>query len=124
MKEAASRALKTTKSYVREYRIRNRAGEIRWLQSRAQIVCDARGKIDYITGVFFDITPQKELEKELQEYREHLERLVQERTAELIRVNEQLRMTRSARAWPWPSSSWPSWNRNWRPPPWPARPAR
>ncbi len=56
-------ALKTNKSYVREYRIRNRAGEILWIQERGRIVCDKQGKINYVSGVCFDITERKHLEK-------------------------------------------------------------
>jgi PAS domain S-box-containing protein len=56
-------ALKTNKSYVREYRIRNKAGEILWIQERGHIVCDTEGKIEYVSGVCFDITERKHLEK-------------------------------------------------------------
>ncbi len=56
-------ALKTNKSYVREYRIRNRTGEILWIQERGRIVCDTEGKIEYVSGVCFDITERKRLEK-------------------------------------------------------------
>ncbi|MBM4286158.1 MAG: PAS domain S-box protein [Deltaproteobacteria bacterium] len=60
-------AMKGSKAYVREYRIVNAAGEVCWLQSRAQIVLDDQGKVDFISGVFFDITPQKLMEARLQE---------------------------------------------------------
>jgi PAS domain S-box-containing protein len=38
-----------------------------------------------------DITKQKEIESELKEYRDHLEKLVRERTSELALANEQLK---------------------------------
>ncbi len=75
-KEAAKQALKTIRSYVREYRIRDKAGKIRWLQARVQIICDDREKIDYLTGVFFDITPQKEMEEALRATKERLQFLL------------------------------------------------
>ena len=56
-------ALKTNKFYVREYRIRNWAGEILWIQDRGRIVCDGEGQIDYVSGVCFDITRRKQMEK-------------------------------------------------------------
>jgi len=56
------RALKTDKSYVREYRIRKKDGEIAWIQARGQIFTDAAGQVDYVSGVFFDITARKEAE--------------------------------------------------------------
>jgi PAS domain S-box-containing protein len=91
LKEAARQAVATTKSYIREYRIRHRDGEIRWIQARAQIIADAQGKIDYLSGVFFDITAQKEMEEALRAAKDHLEQLVAERTADLTRLNAQLR---------------------------------
>ena len=55
-------ALKTDKSYVREYRIRKKDGEIAWIQARGQIFTDAAGQVDYVSGVFFDITARKAAE--------------------------------------------------------------
>ena len=62
-KRAFVQALKTNKSFVREYRIETKSGEILWLQDRGQIVCDEKGNIDYVSGVFFDVTQRKHLEK-------------------------------------------------------------
>ena len=55
-------ALKNDKSYVREYRIRKKDGEIAWIQARGQIFCDAAGQVEYVSGVFFDITARKAAE--------------------------------------------------------------
>jgi PAS domain S-box-containing protein len=62
-RKAFIQALKTNKSYVREYRIETKGGEIRWLQERGQIVCDENGEIEYVSGVFFDVTERKQLQK-------------------------------------------------------------
>jgi len=62
-KQAFILALKTNKSYVREYRIETRAGEILWIQDRGYIVCNEDGEIEYVSGVFFDVTERKRLEK-------------------------------------------------------------
>ena len=62
-RRAFVQALKTDKSFVREYRIKTKSGEILWIQDRGQIVCDERGKINYVSGVFFDVTRRKQLEK-------------------------------------------------------------
>jgi PAS domain S-box-containing protein len=59
-------ALKSDRSYVREYRVISKSGEVRWVQERGQIVCDDEGAIEYIGGVFFDITERKAAEDELQ----------------------------------------------------------
>ncbi len=66
------RALKTDKSYVREFRLRSKDGKILWIQERGQIVCDTNGEIQYISGVFFDITERKHAEQVLRESEERL----------------------------------------------------
>jgi len=65
-------ALKADHAYVREYRIRKKNGEISWIQARGQIFCDATGKVDYISGVFFDITARKEPETIIHQERQRL----------------------------------------------------
>ncbi|MEW6386455.1 MAG: PAS domain S-box protein [Thermodesulfobacteriota bacterium] len=62
------KALKTTKDYVREYRIRRKDGEILWIQCQGKIFLDAQGKVDYVSGVFFDITNRQRAEEALQKY--------------------------------------------------------
>lgn len=66
-------ALKTNKSYVREYRIRRKDGEIRWVQCRGQISCDAEGSIEYVSGVMFDITEPKRAHESLRRAKEEWE---------------------------------------------------
>jgi diguanylate cyclase (GGDEF)-like protein/PAS domain S-box-containing protein len=63
-------ALGTDKSYLREYRIRNISGEIRWVRERGRILCREDGAIDYITGVFSDITGEHETELALKKSEE------------------------------------------------------
>jgi len=60
-------ALKTDKSYLREYRIRTKPGDIRWIQERGHIICNHKGEIEYISGVFFDITDRQRAEENLKE---------------------------------------------------------
>jgi PAS domain S-box-containing protein len=63
-------ALKTNRSYVREYRIRSKDEHIHWIQERGQIVCDKKGEIEHVSGVFFDITDHKKAEEALQKSEE------------------------------------------------------
>jgi PAS domain S-box-containing protein len=79
-RESFIEALKTDKSYVREYRIKTKGEDILWIQERAMIVCDHKEEIDYVSGVFFDVTEQKRAqealsksEAELLEKSRHLE---------------------------------------------------
>jgi PAS domain S-box-containing protein len=87
-------ALKTDKSYVREYRIRKKDGEIAWIQSRGQIFCDAAGQVDHVSGVFFDITARKEAEETLYETRNYLENLLEYANAPIIVWDAESRITR------------------------------
>ncbi|MFC1812506.1 PAS domain S-box protein [Thermodesulfobacteriota bacterium] len=60
-------ALKTDKSYVREYRVKTKTGDILWIQEGSQIVCNESGEIEYVDGAFLDITRHKKLEIQLQQ---------------------------------------------------------
>ncbi|MCJ7818392.1 MAG: PAS domain S-box protein, partial [Syntrophales bacterium] len=66
-KAAFQRGLRESGSYVREYRIRKRDGEVIWIQDRGQIICGPDGRVEYISGVFFDITERRHAEEALRE---------------------------------------------------------
>jgi PAS domain S-box-containing protein len=66
-KEAFLVGLKGSKSYIREYRIKRKNGETIWVQDRGQIICDPNGRVQYISGVFFDITERQVVEEALRE---------------------------------------------------------
>ena len=72
-------ALKTSKAYVREYRVRSAHGALVWIHERSHIVCDDSGQPESVSGLFFDVTDRKELEAE-----------VAQRTAELQQANAHL----------------------------------
>ncbi|MBL7180335.1 MAG: PAS domain S-box protein [Desulfobacterales bacterium] len=68
-RRAFVRALKTDKFYVRDYRIKTSAGDIIWIQERGYIVCSQNGDIEYVSGVFYDVTELKTAEEELKRSR-------------------------------------------------------
>ena len=82
-----ARAMKGDKSYVREYRIKTKAGDILWIQDRGQIVCDESGEVDYLSGVFFDITDRKLTDEALRKSEKELRFL----SAELLNAQERER---------------------------------
>jgi len=74
---------------LHEVRFRSKSGE--YLAGEFMITPYIQhGRTAGILGVGRDITERKRVEGELRRYRDRLEELVEERTAELIRANEQL----------------------------------
>ena len=98
VKELFKKALEADKVYLREYRIRTKSDDVRWIRERSQIVLDEKGELAYVSGIFADITEMKlmsqqlekshkELEDRYQEINElnaNLEMMVELRTAELV----------------------------------------
>lgn len=63
-KEAIKAALKGDRTYERQYRIKTKNGEIKWILELSQIICDENGKINTISGILLDTTYQKKMEEE------------------------------------------------------------
>jgi PAS domain S-box-containing protein len=80
---------KTIKSFENSIRIHD--GSRRILLWNASALFDAKGKPIGVIAVGQDITDRKRMEDELRHHREHLELIVNQRTANLQKVNEQLR---------------------------------
>lgn len=81
-----------------QFRIVRPGQETRWVNLRAFPVCNERGDVYRIAAIAVDITDRKKAEEELrainealEEARKHLEKRVQERTAELRMANAELR---------------------------------
>lgn len=74
-----------------EYQLVRKNGSVFPAEVSASTVYDADGRPKLFIGVARDITERKRTEKELRAYREHLEELVAERTAELQQANERLK---------------------------------
>jgi len=64
-------------------KIRHKDGHIRDVSLNSHIILDKKGKPDVIESVMRDITEKIAVEKELLDYRNHLEELVERRTLEL-----------------------------------------
>lgn len=63
-------ALATDKSYIRQYRIKTKNGKTIWIEDGAQIVCNEKGEVEFITGAFLDITERKKAEEALRKSEE------------------------------------------------------
>lgn len=79
--------------YSLEYRVINRhTGEIRHVRDQGLLSDDRETDLVRVDGIVTDVTELKKLEDELASYRDQLEEMVAERTAELLRANEVLRI--------------------------------
>ena len=71
------KALHSTRSFVMDYRINRPVGDTIWVQDRGAIICDAEGKLQYVSGVLFDITEQKLAARALETEKERFRALVE-----------------------------------------------
>ena len=79
--------------YSLEYRVVHRhTGQVRYVRDQGLLSEDSEINIIRVDGIVTDITELKELENELAEYHDKLEDMVAERTAELTRANEVLKI--------------------------------
>ena len=68
------------------HRLRLADGQIKYVHVECEIRPDSTGQPQYLAGTVQDITERRQIELELEQHREHLERLVATRTAELARA--------------------------------------
>lgn len=76
--------------YRSDYRIIIPGGDIRYIHEEVRLERDDDGTVTGMWGTAQDITGQKELETELNEFKQGLEEMVQDRTAKLSSSNTQL----------------------------------
>ena len=69
--------------FEQTYRIAHGRGHYCWVDDHTVITRNSEGKITHYHGYVFDITERKHNEDELKKHREHLEEIVEKRTAEL-----------------------------------------
>jgi PAS domain S-box-containing protein len=82
--------IKDGKEWRGEFHNRKKNGELFWEFASISPIFDGAGKITHYLGVKEDITGRKKIEEELRDYKEHLEKMVDDRTTELKRINKKL----------------------------------
>ncbi len=91
--ESVKRASEAGELWEDTFPLRRKDGEYRWFLSRAVPIRDESGKIVRWFGTNTDITAERDAHAELTRHREHLQQLVEERTAELEASHQQLRLS-------------------------------
>lgn len=76
---------------LHDFQFRRKDGSELWVQVSTAALMDESGGFTGAVATMTDITQRKQTEAELQQAYDHLEALVQQRTAELFQVNQQLR---------------------------------
>ncbi len=76
--------------YQNEYRIIRADGQVRWVRALGQLFYDGSGRFLRLIGVNLDVTERRNKEDEIVALNASLERRVEERTAELVRANNEL----------------------------------
>ena len=74
--------------FYMEYRLRRPDGTYSWLSDHGSPRHDSQGNFIGYIGFCYDITTQKAAAEELDRYRHQLEKLIEERTAELVGAKE------------------------------------
>lgn len=88
--ESVDACIEKGKDYDIEHRIIWPDGTIRWVSETGGVMRDENNKAIRMLGVVRDITLRKKAEEVLKRDKESFERLVNERTEELLRVQEEL----------------------------------
>ncbi len=79
-----------TPFYITEYRALCKDGTYKWILDRGQALWDENGNVVRMAGSHTDITDRKQVEETLNSLLNQLESMVEERTAELTKINESL----------------------------------
>ena len=89
--EEWSTRIKEGKPYDNIFPLKSKDGKYRWFLTRVTPIRDDQGKLIRWLGTNTDITERKEVETELNKYKDKLESLVEVRTAELEKAYKSLK---------------------------------
>lgn len=76
VREGIMQGVQSRQPYRLEYRLLRADGQERWVYEKGQGFWDERGQLQYLDGVFFDITERKRTEASLQQVNQQLQALL------------------------------------------------
>lgn len=80
------------------YRIICPSGIEKWVHIKGEAIIDDNGKAVELIGIFQDITQQKTIELELENHKNNLEKIVYERTEELVKARNEAQEANRAKS--------------------------
>ncbi|MGA8181409.1 MAG: PAS domain S-box protein [Desulfobacterales bacterium] len=91
--QVVKRALKKDNAYVREFKIKTKAGKILFLQDRGQVVHNENNKIEYFSGIFFDITEQKLAQERIRQQEHYYRSILKNMHDNILVVDKNYQVT-------------------------------
>lgn len=98
VKQSIHQAVSDICGFQLNFRIITTANALKHISSRGQILINELGEANKLVGIFQDISDHKKVEHELRQHKDHLEKLVSERTTDLVQAMEKAELANRAKS--------------------------